>query len=51
MVEIDSPMEQELVEALMSSDTSTGAYWLGLADMAEEGIWIWQKSFSQVGPN
>ena len=29
----------------MSSDTTTGAYWLGLSDQTQEGKWIWQKSF------
>ena len=31
---------------LMSSHTSTYAYWLGLSDMRQEGTWEWQSSFT-----
>ena len=40
--------EQEFVTILMSSDTSTGAYWLGLSDMRQEGTWQWQNSFVEA---
>ena len=32
----------------MSSDTSTGAYWIGLSDMREEGKWELQNSFVEA---
>ena len=48
LVEVGSQEEQEFVVMFMSSDTSTGAYWLGLSDMEVEGTWKWQNSFTEA---
>ena len=48
LIEVGSPQEQEFVVMLMSSDTSTGAYWLGFSDAREEGKWEWQTSFAEA---
>ena len=32
----------------MASDTSTGAYWLGLSDAHQEGTWVWQTSLAEA---
>ena len=48
MVEIGTQHEQEWIEMLMSSYILTGAYWLGLSDETQEGIWKWQKSFVEA---
>lgn len=31
----------------MSSDTTTGSYWLNLSDRCSEGSWVWQNSFNE----
>ena len=48
LVEIGTEQEQEWIDVLMSSDITTGAYWLGLSDETQEGIWKWQKSFVEA---
>ena len=48
LVEIGSEREQLWIEMLMASDTQTGAYWIGLSDETQEGIWVWQNSFVEA---
>ena len=45
LLEIGSEEEQQFVDILMSTDTTTGSYWLNLSDMTKEGNWVWQNSF------
>ena len=32
----------------MASDASTGAYWLGLSDVRQEGKWEWQRYLEEA---
>ena len=48
LVEIGTQHEQEWIQMLMSSYILTGAYWVGLSDATQEGVWKWQHSFVEA---
>ena len=43
MAEITTQTEMNLINNVLASENN---YWIGLADLAREGIFIWQHSFT-----
>ena len=49
LAEIKSEKDQNEINATLSSNDSTLSYWIGLSDLAVEGQWVWQHSYSPLG--
>ena len=43
LAEITSQTEQNLITSILATKNN---YWIGLADFAREGVFIWQHTFS-----
>ena len=49
MAEILSQSEQTNLEALLNIGYKNNSYWIGLSDLAYEGKYEWQHSFTPLG--